>query len=408
MTLHLHVFNPSHYPRGGFVSTAWRPVYERTRIPPERVAVFDSAGRQLDTQVHRADPADPAHDALVFWLDGKIRPGFENYLEPQAVVSVGERVGEVSRPELKCEPEGPEGGEYRVTLSNELLSLRFELAPAPWDDGRDWYAGSATAVVLEPEQPGTPIEVKEMLDAFNWFDDHDPEKRCMQVDRVRLSLPANAPKEDAEFFPAGRPYRLLSVSEGPVRASVCVASEPFEYRYRDPRDGAARALAFSLRRVISLYRGANFVTDELSIRREGGGEPRAGDELFFRARYFMQMDMGLLASPSRHFRIWDWFGISNDFDPLTAFGFATDAHCGPVVQAPDGYPYPLRNHKAFTWELERAERALCVHLFSRCDGGGIEARAGSAWYEYAYRPLWVAPVDASAASTPGHDPRNAQ
>lgn len=405
MTLHLNVFNPSDYPRGGFVTTDWQPVFERARIPPERVAVFDQQGRQLDTQVHRADPDDPSRDTLVFWLGEQLRPGYENHQEPSAVFAVGEREREVSRPELACNPEGPVGGEYRVTLSNGLLSLRFELTPSPWGDWRDWYAGSATTVLLEQEAPGPYIWVKDMLDAFNAVSDHDPEKRCMQVDRVRLSLPASEPEAEADFSLIDRPYTLLSCSPGPVRASVCVASAPFEYRYRDPRGGEARALPCRLRRVVSLYRGANFVVDELSVVAAGGGAGRAPAGLFFRARYFMQMDLGLVASPSRHCRIWDWFGISSDWEPLTAFGFATDAHCGQVVQAPADYPHPEKNHKAFSWELERADRALCVHLFSRCDGRGIEARAGSAWYEYVYRPLWVTLAGASPAPAPGAGPR---
>src|SRR5215204_2035568 len=146
MTLYLHVFNPSHYPRCGFVTTAWQPIYERTRIPPGRVAVFDAAGRQLDTQVHKVDPGDPSSDVLVFWLDDALAPGHENVSAPPAVVRVGVREREMSSPELKCEPEGPEGEEYRVMLSNGRLSLSFELTPAPWGDGLDWYAGSATTV----------------------------------------------------------------------------------------------------------------------------------------------------------------------------------------------------------------------------------------------------------------------
>ncbi|HEX8501393.1 MAG TPA: hypothetical protein VF659_12495 [Pyrinomonadaceae bacterium] len=401
MTVHLHVFNPSHYPRGGFVTTPWQPVFEGAHVPPERVAVFDDKGRQLDTQVHRADPADPSRDTLVFWLDEALPPGYENHREPSAVFAVGEREREASRDELKCVTEGDEGEEHRVTLSNEVLSVQFELAPAPRGDGRDWYAGSATIVMLEQETPGPYIWVKDMLDAFNAVSDHDPEKRCMQVDRVRLSLPASERQPDADFYLANRPYKLLSRSVGPVRSSVCVASAPFEYSYRDPRGGETRRLTCSLRRVISLYRGANFVVDELSVvgTRRGGARAPAG--LFFKARYFMQMDLGLMASPCRHFRIWDWFGISSDWEPLkeplTAFGFATDAHCGPVVQAPADYPDPLKSHKAFSWELERADHALCVHLFSRCDGRGIEQRAGSAWYEYAYRPIWVNPITAPPA-----------
>ena len=163
-----------------------------------------------------------------------------------------------------------------------------------------------------------------------------------------------------------RASRALATQAAPKPASVCVVSSPFKYSYLDPLAGESRSLFCSLRRVVSLYREANFVTDELSVRAARSEGAKPDTDLFFNARYFMQLDLGLVASPSRHFRIWDWFGISSDWDPWPAFGFATDAHCGPVLQGPPDYPYPDRKHKAFSWELERADRAFCVHIFSRC------------------------------------------
>ncbi len=395
----LHVFNPSRYPRRGYVATAWRPVYERAGIPEERVAVFDADGRQLDTQVHRADPDDPSRDALVFWLDGDLRPLDEDFAAPSAVFSVGEREREMGSPPLRCEPEGPAGEERRVVLSNGRLTIFFELAPDPWRDGRGWYAGSATSALLEPDSPDEHLFVTDMLDAFNFIVEHDQEKRCMQVDRVRLSLPAWAPARETVFHPFHLPYTLLSTSCGPVRASVCVASTPFEYRYSDPR-GGERAFSCRLRRVISLYREANYVTDELSVRgtQLGPGGP-APIDLFFDARYFMLNDLGRDCKPSNHFRIWDWFGLCSEYAPRPAFGFATDAHCSPVVQGPDDYPDEGRSDKAFRWELERNDRALCVHLFARCGAREIERHAGRAWYEQVYRPLWAA-VGGRAAAAP--------
>jgi hypothetical protein len=400
MTIKLLLHNPSHYSRGGYVTTPWQPIHAATGLDAERVAVFDADGAQLDTQVHRADPEDPSCDVLVFWLNEKLRPGFEDYTVVSAAVTVGERRHEVTWPRLTCETEGPQGGEHRVTLSNERLKLRFELSPAPWDDGRNWYAGSATTVLLKPDSPDGTVPVLDMLDSFNWFDVHDLEKRCMQVDRVRLSLPAWSREPWVDFDPVRLPYRLLSVSEGPVRASVCVASSPFSYSYAEPRGGQPRTVSCRLRRLISLYRDANYATDELSVRAtQPGGDPL---DLFFKARYFMRMDLGRDGKPSRHFRIWDWFGICSDYSPRPAFGFATDAHCSPVLQGPDDYPYHHNKDKVFSWELERADWALCLHIFSRCGARAIEGEAGTAWYEKVYRPLWAEiagdPAAASHAS----------
>jgi hypothetical protein len=402
MPLKLHLHNPADHWRKGYVKTPWQPIYERTGIPPELAAVFDAAGNQLDTQVHRVDPEDPSRDALVFWLDKEISPGYGDPSTISASATVGERERETPRPKMMCETEGPEGDEYRVKLSNGRLSLQFELTPAPWGDSRNWYAGSTTTVLLEQESPGH-LWTQDMLDAFNWFDEHDLEKRCMQVDRIRLSLPAWAPECDAEFSLIRRPYKLLSCSEGPVRASISVASSPFEYEYRDPLRGEDRTVSCRLHRVISLYRGANFVVDELSVRgaHDGGRESKPVN-FFFNARYFMVMDFGRDANPSTYFRIWDWFGISSDWEPHPAFGFATDAHCSPVTPCP---AYPHNKDKAFSWELERADRASCVHLFSRCDAKAIEERAGAAWFEHVYRPLWaeiaVEPPSQSPASRRG-------
>jgi len=397
MTLKLHLHNPSRYGRRGYVTTPWQPIQEQTGIPPERVAVFDAERNQLDTQVHQVDPDNPSRDVLVFWLDKEISPGYGDPSRVSATATVGERERETRRPELKCEPEGPEGEEYRVRLSNGRLALRFELTPAPWGDWRDWYAGSATTVLLEQESPDRPIWVKEMLDAFNWMEEHDLEKRCMQVDRIQLSLPAWAPEHKTEFSLIRKPYTLLSRSEGPVRASVSVASSPFEYKYLDPPGSDERTLSCRLHRVISLYREANFVIDELSVRatHDGAGGPEPVS-LYFNARYFMVMDLGRNVNPSRHFRIWDWFAVCSDWEPQPAFGFATDAHCSPVTNGPDDYPHD-KKEKAFSWELERADRASCVHLFSRCNAKTIESRAGAAWYEYVYRPLWA---EIAAKSTP--------
>lgn len=421
MTLSLYLYNPSPYWRSGFVTTPWQPVARETGIPAEEVVILDGARRPLPTQVHKVDPADPSRDVLVFQLQEEIAPGFDDYSAATAVVTVGERGGvDGGAPGggLDCRVQSDEMHEVPyLWLDNGELALKFELAAAPWEERGGFYAGSATAVLLKTTEPAPtpttgpgPTKYREVLDAFkDEIVGHDMEKRCMQVDRVDLSLPAWSREPSLRVGLTSEPYELVSCSAGPVRASACVASRPFQYRYSDPLSREERSLTCRLYRVLSLYRGDGFVVDELSVRgthdgHEGGGAVR----LHFTARYFMYMDFGsgfnLLSrtesSPLRHFRIDDWFGLRCDDAPFQGYGFATSAHAGRVENPHPGFPDPDNAHKSFSFSLGRAREATCLHLFARGADEPIEHRAGLAWYERAFRPLAAKPHHAGRPPQP--------
>ena len=223
----------------------------------------------------------------------------------------------------------------------------------------------------------------------------------MQVDLLHImSLSAWSSESCLEEKLGDKPYELISCSAGPVRASACVASHPFKYSYVDPLRREERTLTCRLHRVLSLYRGADFVVDELSVRGTHDGHEDAGAvELHFNARYLMHMDFGYgvnpnpytgaESSPQNYFRIPDWFALSCGWAPYQSYGFATSAHAGSVANPHPGFPDGDNNLKTFSFSLGRASQATCVHLFARCNEESIEHRAGLAWYEHVFRPLKV-------------------
>jgi hypothetical protein len=82
MSFKLAVFNPSNYQRGGYVVTPWNPIYEQTKIPPDKIVLTDDKDNRLKCQVDAIDPSDPSLDTLVFFLSYPIKPGPENYSCP--------------------------------------------------------------------------------------------------------------------------------------------------------------------------------------------------------------------------------------------------------------------------------------------------------------------------------------
>ncbi len=420
MTLSLHLYNPSPYWRGGYVTTPWQPILRETGIPPERVVVLDGARRRLATQVHRVDPADPSRDVLLFRLEDEIAPGFEDYSAATAVVSVGERdgggggplPGEAPLGESRCGVRSDELHEAPyLWFDNGVMALKFELSAAPFPQLGGWYAGSASSVMLNEGGQGEP-KYKEVLDALvGEILGHDMEKRCMQVDRLDLSMPAWSPETGLRVELFGRPYEVISRSSGDVRESACVASSPFEYRYADPLSREERTLTCRLYRVLSLYRGADFVVDELSVRGTHEGAAGAGPVgLYFTARFFTYMDLGYgidfatgaESPPLRQFRIDDWFGLRCDAAPFQGYGFATSAHVTEINNPHPGYPDAGNSRKSVSFTLGHAREATCLHLFTLGDGPPVEHRAGLAWYEHVFRPLRakIAPRPGAAARRP--------
>jgi len=391
MAVKLNIRNPSSWPRRGYVAIPWQPIARRLDLASPHLDLRGPTGTSLAAQIDVVDPADRERDTLVILLDREVPPGSDDYSQVVAQVEIKggppAAAGLAPQTAPAIGPEHPPADPPRgFKLANGKLEIWFNLLADTGDPSRNWFAGCATSVV---------VENGEMLDAFRQalfgWKGHDPEKRCLQIDRIRLPLCAwdERPHRDELMF--NRPYTLLSQSAGPVRTSAAIASAPFSYRYRDPVTDKDHDLECRLHRIISVYRDSDYLMEELSVRGMPvtGGPGARPVKLRFAARYFAQMDMGLQPQLTRFWQVPDWFSVSCGWPPLQGYGFATDMHTTEFNNPPGDYyaADPGRRCRAFSWELGAGSTVNCLHLFKHGGHEELSRHAGHAWYEHIYKPL---------------------
>ena len=382
MPVKLSVFNPSDYSRGGCVTVPWQPIHKQSKIKAEDIVILDSDGNSLAAQVDQVDPAVPSRDALVFVLTQPISPGPEDYSTPSDFVVIKSGVIEKGHQEghelALGEHLGTDGQLRGITLRNSRMTAFFNLIPNIDYEWQTWYAGTLTSVLLDGQ---------EILDLGDWLC-HDPEKRCMQVSQVELPCPPWEKKPSFQVDLFNTRYRVVSRACGPVRVSITVSSEPFDYPFSDPITRVERHLTCELNRVISLDAGADYIVEELYIK----GIPVEGKStlpasLHFTARYFAYINMGQDAKVFQFPHVPDWFAIgTRGFTPYPGYGFATDMHATVVANPHPDFPKE-HPHRTFSWETLPGKSAKCLHLFMRGYPPGFDARIGHHWYEFIYKPL---------------------
>ncbi len=424
--LNLRVCNPSNYERAGFVIMPWLDTLGKAGIQPHelrRLALHDVRGNPVPFQIDPVDskklnpkiePENPSRAVLVFHLSEKLQPGPEDYSNHSGNVLMtfnitrdGETTGndkempfntmsEVKLPldgKLRIEKFKINDCATRLELINSRLVASFGLRPSPDPDDvagkrKWWYSGSATSVRLGGQ---------EMLAIWNCYDwmGHDPEKRCMQIDRVQVEPHPPGTAAPQEFPLFDRPYELIAESSGPVRVSITVASEPFDYGYYDSSKTWCH-LECRLFRVISLYANVDYVVEELFIQRklkDNACRPGTVPSLDFSARYFACMDMGKDPQIYQFAGVPDWFAVGRPegYYPQglhPGYGFACDAHvCIPLKHPVPDYHDAGRAHKTFSWQLQPCAEATCLHLPMHGTPAGFDARTGHLWYEVIYKPL---------------------
>jgi hypothetical protein len=303
--LSVKLFNPSPYPRGGIVTTPWQPIAGAMKLTgTKNLVVTDWNGSTMPAQVDVVDPADPSRGVLIFALAEPLPPGSEHYTESSRSVTL-------RRTAPRDEPApGPwvkrtkDGG---LELGNGRLAACFHLG-----GDNKWFAGSATSVSLDGV---------EVLDLFEKGD--HPEKRGLQVDRARLAHPPwedSEPQQEVEL--STRSYRLLSQNQGPLRASLTLASERFPFLCTNPWNGQKSTLNCELYRVISLHAGADYLLEELYVKAAGEGSTNPVHPQFSLC-YFAHMDMSYEPRIFRHANVPDWFAVGYDDFPYPGYGFAT-------------------------------------------------------------------------------------
>lgn len=371
--------NPSDYPRRGPVSVPWKPIHDRTGIPPGSLVLTDQHGTELAAQVDPVDPSDPSRARLVFLPYREVEPGAEDY--SRACGSVSVHLGTPAalpglQPWVDVEPTG-------FNLRNGVLDVYVSYGA---DQGRPYFAGAANSVQLHG------LDVLDGISSYNGWENHEPEKRCMQVDRLCLARPAWLGGPPYQYvYLADQPYDLVHTSQGPVRATATIASPPFHYDYGDPVSGRTGRMVCRFFRVLSVYHAGNCVADELYVRAvPEHGEPGArGTDLVFSARYFAFMNMGLgnRRRMTHHEHIPDWFTISlSQEPPLHGYSFATDVHAKPIATPHPGFP-AKKPHLSYSWELGAGRGASCLHLFQCGPHQDQVDNAGRAWYNHVYKPL---------------------
>lgn len=406
MPFTLHVFNPSDKERLGQVCFPWQEFHKRTGIE-ENELVLSRGDELLPYQIDTIDPDDPSSKMLVFSA-GTI-PGSEKFPEPISIPVIADKsTGEPSLcgnvPELIDSKLGMDITGNGVKFTNKALTVWFNLNPKLDRDGQGWYAGAATSVQLYG---------REVLDAVPDPFFHDIEKRCMQLDFVELFRPSWEPKNywDFPLFQKrrlfDRPYHVVSSSVGPVRVSVTIASESFDYSYRDPFTTETRLLKCKVFRIINLYAGAEYIAEDLFVKAipQNGIAEADYVHLYFIAHYFSYLSF-LDLNISRFDFVPDWFVASNLLMPFQAYGFATDRHTAPIENPHKGFPDRDKEHCSFSFNLLPCKVAKALHSFMRYDRpvGSVDAygkeryrarryfedRAGALWNEHIYRPLWIA------------------
>jgi hypothetical protein len=381
----LLIYNPSDYSRKGHVSVRWQPIEAAIGIPPQELVLRDDSNALVPFQVDRIDPNDPSRDILTFSLVHAVRPGPDNYSTPSGSIRIERGIApHRSQDSRAVVQKGPDGYDHVAGLVNNRLRVWFNLQPAATDSNQNWYAGSATSVQLDN---------LEMLDAiksrFCGWEGHDPEKRAMQITELQL-LTDRRKDGCGQVTLIDKPYDLIAHSSGPVRASITLASAPFtcECCLSSSHVGTWR---WRLHRVLSLYSGADYLTEELYLAQVSQvGQPELDDHSF-KARYFSYMEMGYDAHIYRFPYVDDWFAVGCRYAPCPGYGFATDIHTTNPQRDPAGLPNP---NKCFTWQTLPATSARCMHLFTlsrfglTCgQPGHFDCRAGHAWYELVFKEI---------------------
>jgi hypothetical protein len=231
----------------------------------------------------------------------------------------------------------------------------------------------------------------EMLDAFQaqkGGEAHDPEKR-LQIDRLLLPNPPWMKTGAQEVVLFQQPWTYVCQSAGkepPVRMFITIRSSEFKY------DIGPASYRCNLYRVISVYKHADVIVEDLYVRgRAGAGETV---DLDFSPHYFMKMRLavGRASWPVRlQFlpQITDWFALGSHDWPYAGYGFASDAPYRRVENPPPDHPDPSERN-AFGWSLDRAKSFRCLHLFKQWGRPAEEVahETGRRWYDFIYAPAY--------------------
>lgn len=281
-----------------------------------------------------------------------------------------------------------------VKLSNgpEGLQVYFSLVPRPEQWSPCNYSGAVTSILHQRASRTTGAG--EVLAPFG----ESPPKRWGQLtelDFYPLSWERRWYQKQSMLGQGGYEpgYTLAWSNTGPLRVTVTLRSEPIHVRYGGEPffEPAERSLTCYLYRIISMYPGKEFYTEQLIVRPEGEGlDPRRRMSLAFRAHYHsclgypdVQHQLARSEDIPDYFAVWKSFAGQH-----RGLAFASDSHVRNLQVTPS----------EIRWRLQLGHEYRCVHHFPfHC--WPDEALAPfhevghTAWYERLLKPLQALPLN---------------
>jgi len=188
MAIKLAIKNPSSNARSGHFVVPWDDIQGRTGTDPRKLVVTDLEDKALPTQDDATRKAeeklDPTRREVLFSLPSH-RPspgaGKDDYAEPTGHVWLTD--GDPARSgDNVCRVDEPDPS--RIEMANGRLTVSINLKPETAPGSYKCYAGAATSVRF-----GTLEMLDPLASMAQGACGHDPEKRCMQVDRLRVLMP---------------------------------------------------------------------------------------------------------------------------------------------------------------------------------------------------------------------------
>lgn len=177
------IFNPSNYPRDGYVSLPWQDIHNATGYEPEELVLYQDRDKPLFFQVDQIDPEDPSLDTLNFFLSRPLEPQPEKHLSPAGIVYITSQV----KKRKSKKPESLPKQKKIVEMRNDKLTMHLNLTPDLESGTGFWYSGSATSVRFAKLKW---VELLDYYKALTYLElGHDPEKRCAQLESIQLSHP---------------------------------------------------------------------------------------------------------------------------------------------------------------------------------------------------------------------------
>lgn len=267
-------------------------------------------------------------------------------------------------------------------LINEALVCHFSLKKNYTPNLEPIYSGSALSV---------RIYNNEILHPDTDYKIHSKDKRCMQVNKIIILWDINI---STIINVLEYEYNLIYQNEGLVKSVITIATEPFEISLKPFSDFGLVSKEYNLYgrlyRTFSLYKGRNFVLEDISL-------------LLNKDKKELLDNKGLEGNFIPYYYSWIAFGDGEIKKPVAdcflitshmnwikyGYGFATSTHVESIDYCGNEY----------WWRLGPGKIHRCCHFFMK-DGCRInhfkdevaykeyfENYIGHQWYESILKPV---------------------